>query len=307
VDEEYKLEGPRGLTEIVRQLAGFEIPAAAWEASVLSARLRDFRREWLDELTLLGDVTWGRLWGGGATAIRTTPITLIPRDELESWTELAGAPAAPRLSGAARDIHDVLSARGPLFAQELQRLANLLWGHLEMGLAELIAQGMLTCDSFAGLRQLITPPSKRSRQVRPAGRWSLFRTSGAFRLTPDESETSKRKSEMTEFIARRLLLRTGVVFRRTILKEKQPVPWYELVRTYRRMELRGEVRGGRFVAGFSGEQYALPEAVELLRKTRRRGVRPPVDVPAADPLNFQGILTPEPRIAPTTRARVRVG
>jgi ATP-dependent Lhr-like helicase len=110
-----------------------------------------------------------------------------------------------------------------------------------------------------------------------------------------------------ELLARQLLRRTGVVFRRTILRERLPITWAELVRIYRRMELRGEVRGGRFVAGFSGEQFALAEAVELLRRLRRDGARAPVSVISADPLNFQGILTPDPRIPPTVRQEVLVG
>jgi ATP-dependent Lhr-like helicase len=110
-----------------------------------------------------------------------------------------------------------------------------------------------------------------------------------------------------ELIARQLLHRTGVVFRRTLLRERIPITWSALVRIYRRMELRGEVRGGRFVAGFSGEQFALPEAVELLRRLRRDGSRAPVSVISADPLNFQGILTPEPRISPAIRQEVLVG
>jgi ATP-dependent Lhr-like helicase len=328
VDEEYQLEGPRGVSEVIRQLAGFEIPAAAWEASILPSRVRNYRREWLDELTLLGEVAWGRLWGSGATAIRATPIGLLAREDLESWLALADPPIWTNLSGPAREVYDALTTRGPLFAPDLQRVSKLLWGHVEMGLAELIGHGVVTCDSFAGLRQLITPPSKRPRQIRPTGRWSLLRPLEAFKLTPDESSNLRasdhpseignpghddgasragRKSEMADFLARQLLRRTGVVFRRTLEREKLRISWYELVRVYRRMELRGEVRGGRFVAGFSGEQYALPEAVELLRKVRKRGNRAPLEVRAADPLNFQGILTPEPRVASTKRERVKVG
>jgi ATP-dependent Lhr-like helicase len=312
VDEADRLEGPRGVVDVVRQLAGFEIPAAAWEASVLPARVRGYRREWLDQATLSGEVAWGRLWGGGASAIRTTPICLVLREDLETWTSLAGPPPEARPSGSAAALHDAIAARGALFPQELARAAKLLPSHVELGLAELIGLGRITCDAFAGLRQLIVPPSRRRRPVVTVGRWSLFRRGDA---TGDSSRNGGGNgrgqqvvsSDTVELVARQLLRRTGVVFRQTIEREKVPVPWRDLVRVYRRLELKGDVRGGRFVARFSGEQYALPEAVEALRAMRRREPGAPITVAAADPLNFQGILTPEERISPQTRRRVLVG
>jgi ATP-dependent Lhr-like helicase len=168
---------------------------------------------------------------------------------------------------------------------------------VEEGLSELIALGRATCDSFSGLRWLIVPSSKRKTAVLSTGRWSLL---------PREASTPPS----AEFVARRLLQRTGVVFRKTLVREKQPLPFRDVARVLRTLEARGEVRGGRFVAGFDGEQYALPEAVALLRAVRKRmtqaGDLPPVLVSAADPLNFQGILTPEERIAPATRQQLRV-
>ena len=157
--------------------------------------------------------------------------------------------------------------------------------------------GRVTCDSFAGLRWLIVPAWRRKGGEPAAGRWNLVRRESAAPPSP-------------EFVARRLLRRTGVVFRKTIAREKLPVPWRDIARVCRTLEARGEIRGGRFVAGFDGEQYALPEAVTLLRAVRRRGESAadpaPVLVSAADPLNFRGILTPDGRIAPNTRAQVRV-
>jgi ATP-dependent Lhr-like helicase len=191
-------------------------------------------------------------------------------------------------------IRDTLAARGAMFHQELGRAAGLLPEHLESGLAELLGRGFLTCDSFRGLRQLLVPASRRRHRVSSEGRWSLLRHG-----EPAEPDA--------EFVARRLLARWGVVFRALLARERQPVPWRDLVRVYRRLELRGEVRGGRFVGGFSGEQYALPEAVDALRKVRRRGATEPVQVAAADPLNLTGILTPEPRVATSARSEVRVG
>ena len=294
VDEEHRLEGPRGVAEVVGQLAGFEVPAAAWEGSILPARVRGYKREWLDQLTLSGEAAWGRLWGGGAAAIRTTSICLVPRGDLDAWLGLSKPPDLAGVTGAARDVYDVLAARGAMFPQDLAREARLIPAHFEMGLNELIAQGLLTCDSFGALRWLVVPPSKRRGPMSTVGRWSLFRRESL--PAPD-----------AEFVARRLLRRTGVVFRRTIQREKQPTPWRELVRVFRRLEARGEVRGGRFVQAFDGEQYAFPEAVSLLRAVRKRSDAAPVSVSAADPLNFRGILTPDDRVPAVARKRVRVG
>ncbi|MCI0342739.1 MAG: hypothetical protein L0216_16630, partial [Planctomycetales bacterium] len=293
-DERHRLEGPAGVAEVVRQLAGFEAPAAHWEGSLLPARVRGYRREWLDQLALSGDVAWGRLWGGGAAAVRVAPIALLPREELDAWTGLAGKAAPERLSGSARAVLEALAARGPLFPQELLRAAGLVRAQLDGALGELAAYGAVTCDSFQGLRGLIVPPSRRRGAAPSSGRWSLFR-----RDPPPPPDP--------EFAARRLLDRTGIVFRRTLLRERIPVPWRDLVRVYRLLELRGEVRGGRFVAGMAGEQYAHPDAVSLLRTLRRGEPGAPVEVSAADPLNFRGILTPDDRVAATATAKVRVG
>jgi ATP-dependent Lhr-like helicase len=328
-DEEYRLEGPRGAAEVLRQLAGFAVPAAAWESAVLPARVRDFRHEWLDELTLLGEAAWGRLWGEGASPIRTTPICLFPREDWDAWIELAGPSRAAVLSGPAHDVHAALSSRGPMFPQEIERAARLVPAHLEMGLAELVALGLLTCDSFSGLRQLLTPPSKRRARIRPVGRWSLFRQRlplderaalSSDRVAPSNERgalSSDRESQfqgrsaapsrslgsgtprpspsdaLVEFAARQLLRRSGVALRQLLIRERWPVAWHRLVRVLRHMELRGDVRGGRFVAGLSGEQFALPEAVDLLRKVRRGGERPSPTLHPTDPLRFDGLLAPE--------------
>jgi ATP-dependent Lhr-like helicase len=298
VDEKYRLEGPRGVAVALRQLAGFEAPAWAWDSHILPDRVRDYKRDWLDELTLGGEFAWGRLWGGASTAIRVTPISLVPRDELEVWLSMTDPPSRERLSGPAADLLKPLGEQGAMFPQNLQKSAKLVTAHMEMGLADLVSHGLATCDSFGALRQMLTPPSRRKAPLRSVGRWSLFRP-GVVRAT-DEAQA--------ELLARQLLTRTGVVFRRILTREKVPISWLALIRIYRRMELRGEIRGGRFVAGFSGEQFALPEAVEQLRRLRREGPREAITVAAADPLNFQGILTPEKRIAPTRqRQEVLVG
>jgi ATP-dependent Lhr-like helicase len=302
VEAEHREEGPVGVMNVIRQLAGVEIPAAAWEASVLPARVRDYRREWLDQLTLSGEVVWGRLWGSGAAAIRTTPVCLLPREDAEVWMGLARPVDREGLSGAARQAYEALSSRGALFLQELGRAAGLLPESLERALGELIGRGLVTCDSFGGLRRLLVPASRRRGPAAVPGRWSLFRGGDA------RPPGGALPEGAAEFVARQLLRRAGVVFRRILERERQPVPWRDLVRVYRAWELRGQVRGGRFVAGFSGEQYALPEAVALLRAVRKRGApAAPVCVAAADPLNYRGILTPDERVPAAARRRVEVG
>jgi ATP-dependent Lhr-like helicase len=167
---------------------------------------------------------------------------------------------------------------------------------VEDGLAQLIGLGRVTCDSFGGLRFMLVPAWRRRAAALTAGRWSLLRREASAGLPA------------AEFVARRFLHRTGVVFRKTVARERVPVPWRDIARACRTLEARGEIRGGRFVAGFDGEQYARPEAVTLLRAIRRKGdAGPPVTVSAADPLNFRGILTPDARISAAARELVKVG
>ena len=303
----FRVTGPSGVIEVARQLAGFEIAAAAWESSVLPARVEGFRQEWLDQATLSGELVWGRLWGGGNTPIRSTPVCLLPREDLDLWRALAASPTGPReaepLGSYATILLDLLNQRGATFTQELQRASGLLSSHVEMGLVQLIGHGIVTCDSWSGLRRLITPPSRRRGVMKrvpyaPAGRWTTFRGEAEEPIGPRH----------VEFVARRLLDRYGIVFRRVVERERIPVPWRDLVRVYRLWELRGEVRGGRFVQRFAGEQYAKPEAVELMRRLRRngRGAGDKLSLSASDPLNLEGILTPEPRVPAQARRRILV-
>jgi ATP-dependent Lhr-like helicase len=277
-DRAHVLEGPAGVVEVLGQLAGFEAPAIAWEASILPARVRGYRREWLDLATLSGEFAWGRLWGSGAAAVRVTPIGFYPRAELEQWLGLA-EDVQPPDDGYAGQIFAVLSERGAAFPQEIAQITRLLATQVEMGLAELVARGLVTCDSFAALRGFIVPPSRRRRPAPIVGRWSVLHR------TP-------LPSPPVEVVARQLLRRTGVVFRKTLERERVPLPWWRLVRELRTLEARGDVRGGRFVAGFDGEQYALPEAVTLLRAVRKRGGLP-AEIAPGDPLDYRGMLVPD--------------
>ena len=301
-DPEHHVDGPGGVAEVVEQLAGFEIPAAAWEGSVLPARVRGYRREWLDQLTLSGEVVWGRLWGAAQSPVRRTPVALVPRADLDRWTALAAATVRPVPLATAEEVLEVLRERGAVFVQDLARFTRLPLASVEEGLGALVAQGRVTCDSFGGLRWLLLPAWRRKSAGVSSGRWN--RLGAGDRQEAEAEVTAPRRaapSAHAEFVARRLLRRTGVVFRRTTARERIPVPWRDIARACRTLEARGEVRGGRFVAGFDGEQYALPEAVTLLRKMRRKQDRPLCStaphVSPGDPLNFQGALTPEERMA----------
>jgi ATP-dependent Lhr-like helicase len=295
---EHRLDGPRGVAEVLRQLAGYEVPAAAWEGSILPARVRGYRREWLDQVTLSGEMAWARLWGAGSSPARRTPICFVPREDMHLWLTMAAPTPLPEPSGSAQQAMEALAHRGALFFQELGREARLPAAYLEAALGELVAQGRVTCDSYAGLRYLIVPAWRRKASTAAAGgRWSLLRRDPETAALP----------ELAEFAARALLRRTGVIFRKTLSRERLPVFWRDLARACRLMEARGEIRGGRFVAGFDGEQYALPEAVTLLRAIRRGPETPPISVSAADPLNLRGILTPDERVPSVARERVTVG
>ncbi|HEX4824112.1 MAG TPA: DEAD/DEAH box helicase [Candidatus Polarisedimenticolaceae bacterium] len=309
VDPGFRLEGPRGLHEVIRKLAGFEAPAAEWEAALLRVRLRDFRFDTLDHLTLTGEVSWGRLWGRGDSPVRSTPVCLVLREDLDMWKSLATRKGGEGPLGTyATEILTVLDRRGASFTQDLKRESGLLPDHFEMGLTQLIGHGRVTSDSFGGLRRLITPPSKRrgamaKAPLTSAGRWSRFRD--------DDAPPSSATEDQVAFVGQRLLDRYGVVFKKLLERERIPVPWRDLVRHYRLLELRGEIRGGRFVQRFSGEQFAKAEAVDLMRRRRRLAASrpepaPKLEVAATDPLNLQGVLTPEPRIPAQARGRVEV-
>ncbi len=288
--------GLAGLAAVIRQLSGLEVPAYAWESEVLPARVEGFQRDWIDQLTLSGEVAWGRVWGRGTAAIRNTPLCLMPRADLAPWLALAKEPEGIDLSGPARTLLEIFEERGAMFPTDLEHEANLLPSYFEQGLTELVARGFATCDSFAALRQLIVRPSRRRSRGMPfgVGRWALL-------------ERRETREDQTDFVLDRLLRRYGVIFRRVLLREKLPVPWRDLIRRCRERELRGDLRGGRFVHGFDGEQFALPEAITTLRRVRKDTERTTVEVSAADPLNLRGILTRDERVSILTHRRVEVG
>jgi ATP-dependent Lhr-like helicase len=283
-----QLRGAEGLAAAVEQLEGFEVAAAAWEHDVLPARVADYEAEQLDRLCLSGRVVWGRLTPGTRAPLRTSPIALMLREHAGRWSE--ETEAALQFSSEAKAVCDALAKRGALFFHELMQVTGLLPAYVERGLAELAGAGMASADSFAGLRALLAAADKRRALIEVAGRWSL--------LSPE-------KKDDIEGIARTLLKRYGVVFRSLLQREAQLPTWRDLVRVYRRLEARGEIRGGRFVAGFGGEQFAAADAVGRLRAVRKAHKTGELIVlSAADPLNLVGILTPAGRVPAVHRNRI---
>ena len=244
-----------------------------------------------------------------AGPVRTTPVTLLARRHVPLWAALSPPPDPAAASPKAQAVAAFIRANGASFFDELADGTRLLKPQIEAALAELVALGLVNSDSFAGLRALLLPAGKRRKGHRPAmfgmadsGRWALARRIGSAPAAP----AGAGSEAAVEHLARTLLRRYGVVFWRMLEREAAWLPpWRDLVRVYRRLEARGEVRGGRFVAGFAGEQYALPEAVGLLREVRRKpGSGERVSLSGADPLNLVGILTPGPKLAALTGNRI---
>ncbi|AFM32783.1 ATP-dependent DNA helicase [Stutzerimonas stutzeri CCUG 29243] len=313
-----RMQGREALATVVEQLEGFQAAAAAWEADLLPARLKDYGGTWLDELCRSGRIVWTRLAGrlrASGGPVRGTPIVLLPRRQLPTWYALASDAPAPELSSRAQRVFECLNAQGALFFDELQHDAHLLRSELEDALGELVAVGLVNADSFAGLRALLAPASKRSRTARrsrggafiggmdDAGRWALVRKSGA---GEEEARTPAFDAEALEHIARVLLRRYGVVCWRLLAREADWLPpWRDLLRVYHRLEARGEIRGGRFVAAVAGEQFALPEALGLLREVRKRPLTGEMlAVSAVDPFNQLGTLLPGSRVPALAANRI---
>ncbi|HEX7964908.1 MAG TPA: DEAD/DEAH box helicase [Gammaproteobacteria bacterium] len=318
-----RTEGQAALAAALEQLSGFSAPASAWEQDILPARVLDYAPYMLDQLCAGGSVAWMRLVPPRATdeerragPVRGTPIAFVERDALQHWRTLAEMPdvGAINLSHGARAVHDALRSHGALFFSDITRITGLLRTQVEQALAELTAWGLAAADTFAGLRALITPASKRptlshstryrmrrgqAPGVDEAGRWALVPRQAV------AGEGAGADAEALTHLADVLLRRYGVVFRKVLERESALPPWRDLLYIYRRLEARGEVRGGRFVDGFAGEQFALPDAVGALRETRRREkIGELVSVSAADALNLVGIVTPGQRVPVVGENRV---
>ena len=322
VGEETRLEGSHALATVLTLLEGFEAPAAAWETEILPARLKGYEPAWLDAQCIAGRSTWARLTppasGNGrrraVTPVRSTPIALLDRRRVPLWLSLLPPTSATVPGPRAQLLLDCLRVQGALFFEELADASHLLRPQVEEALSELVALGLVTSDSFGGLRALLVPSGQRKPiagvkrrgrilafDIESGGRWALVRR------TPQQGSIDEQaRVAAAEHVARALLRRYGVVLWRLLAREAGWLPpWRDLLRVFRRLEARGEIRGGRFVAGFSGEQYALPEAVGLLREMRRRPLSEQwISLSGADPLNLIGILTPGPRLPALTDNRL---
>jgi ATP-dependent Lhr-like helicase len=307
-------EGVASVARVIGQLEGFEIPAIAWEADVLPARLQHYDSAWLDSLCLSGRAFWARLVppdSATAAPVRATPMALLTSHNRALWQGLSDTGRAPaQLSASASAMAGFLQAHGASFFDEIMHGAGLLQAQAESALGELVAAGVASADSFGGLRALLLPMQRRraargrragmpgTSGLQDAGRWSLIRR-GAPAPAAVPAAAAAAAADAVEALAWLLLQRYGVMFRRLLAREPDWLPpWHQLLRAYRRLEAQGLIRGGHFVAGMSGEQYALPDAVGALRAIRRR--KPDgalVALSGADPLNLAGIITPGPRLA----------
>ena len=316
--------GERGTLEVLRQLQGFEVPANAWERQVLARRVADYDPKWLDQLCLTGAVGWGRLsphpatldypntakQNGGspdATVVAprqrrviptsVAPISFFVREDADWMTPrhpAADPGANSGLSHGAHVVLDFLRQRGASFFADVVRGTGKLKAEIETALWELVAAGVVTADGFDNLRSLIDPKRRAGqgsgRSTRPrhsSGRWALLQTSDVV-----------EKPRALEAACWMLLRRYGIVIRDVLARESNLPPWRELLMGFRRLEDRGEIRGGRFVDGFLGEQFALPVAVESVRALRRAPAagQETITLSAADPLNLIGILVPGQRV-----------
>ncbi len=322
-----RCHGRSGVLEVIDKLQGFELAAGAWEQSVFGARIEAFQERWLEDMCLSGEVVWGRLGiraatpgdgapqRGSAPPSRATPITFALREDLPWLLRAARGERVPEepTQGAARELLEALQAHGAMFQSELRAATGRLAGEVEEGLWDLVARGLVTADGFAAVRALFSSREAWQRKRRHSqrrrlggrrmaplgnsseGRWALLPSASA--AAADSDPGLGDPEALAEQVAGQLLARWGVIFWDLMARETVAVPWRELQWALRRLEARGLVRGGRFVTGFSGEQYALPEAVELLRRVRRSAAdRDTVRLSAADPLNLAGIILPGARV-----------
>jgi ATP-dependent Lhr-like helicase len=327
--------GREGLVEIIAQLQGLELPARAWERDVLPARISNYDPSDLEQLCLGGIIAWGRLKPGLGEGVgeegetrelpsrgrlrlltRSVPIGFVLREEKDYFVRFddraAGEAWGREMPEIALEVLHYLENNGASFLSEIGRGTGRLKTEVEQALWHLVARGFVSGDGVSGLRALLTPDRLKKRARRDSrfssagrreggtlsatGRWSLWRVKAG------RDESSGDAEKRTEFIARQLLHRYGVVFRKILTRESPGCSWRSLLACYRRLEERGELRGGRFVAGFTGLQFALPEAVDRLRAVRRSAAtNTPIIVSAADPLNLLGIVSQGQRLSPYSR------
>jgi ATP-dependent helicase Lhr and Lhr-like helicase len=308
VDPVHRLSGIDGLRSVLTTLDGFELPASAWERAVLPARVDQYDPSWLDTLCLAGEAGWARLTRSSAAGDdrkQSLRVALLLREHADAWQTLRfGEPQEvevieSRLAEPARQVLQFLRTKGASFLHEVARGCALDEPSAQRAIAALVVSGLVVSDGFAGVRAVSRTlrhrAQPRDRRQNPIGRWSAI----------DVAASGTSRELATETQARVLLARYGIVFRRLLARETNPATWRSLTAVYRRLEARGEIRGGRFVAGMSGEQFALPEAVERVREMRRSGRDGRlISISAVDPLNLTGILTSDERVRALTSSRL---
>lgn len=333
--ESVESEGnPEQLAVILQQLEGVEAPAGAWENSILPSRLKNYMPYWMDILCSSGQVTWVRVSRGNTktktsksnparASTRHTAIAFTHRSSLDYWTSFHGLNKDEQhedihLSRIALKVVEMLEQQGALFFEDIVHRGGWLEAEVESALSELVFEGLVSSDNFAGLRGLVKCASTRSKRVdrrsmrgksvmANAGRWVLIRPGASTEDMLDISKNEKHNDDKwssVEYIAQSLLKRYGVVFRKLLDNEKHLPPWRDLHYVYRRMEARREIRGGRFVSGFAGEQFALPEAIGLLRKSGQSEDAEYISISAADPLNLTGHILPGKRVPSVEKNRL---
>ena len=315
VDPVVRLRGEGGLLAAIEQLQGFESASGTIEDEVLLSRVSDYDPVMLDRLCLGGEVVWGRVsfkpngqpsnaapTPGRSSFSRATPITMVLRDSLD-WVLGPNSQEPEGLTGAAKEVVEVLNTRGASFLSDIVSATQRLPSDVEEALWGLAASGRVTVDGVEALRQRLNGTARRPRRDRRNGRTAQNRRRGYSRWSLLEPHGPV--DDRSEPIARQLLDRYGVIFPELLARDALSYRWRDLVRVFRRLEARGEIRGGRFVSGFIGEQFALPEAVEQLRKTKN--TEPDgrfIAISACDPLNLAGITSPGPRVAAVVRNRL---
>ncbi|MEZ6046208.1 MAG: DEAD/DEAH box helicase [Planctomycetaceae bacterium] len=328
-DQKRPRRGSNGVYEVLQLLEGIDAAALAWERNLLPDRIQEYNPAWLDELCLTGELGWGRLYppkqdeletGPTATFTRIMPISLWLREDITWLTAIKPPPESHRLSSPAEEVLEQLRKTGAMFFRELLSDTRMLPGHLKAALGELVARGLVTADGFEGLRNLLSDKEdkrngrarlkrgelKRRSDTGSAGRWAIWNKEI---LNSDEAEAESEEQDLNlnpvEEWAWLLLRRWGVVFRDLLQREQGAPNWFELLQVYRRLEARGEIRGGRFIRGVAGEQFGLGETVKQLRELREERANDEyIVVCAADPLNLVGILTDHPRV--TTSAHNKI-
>ena len=325
---ESRSTGSNAVYEVISQLQGLDIAAAAWESDILPLRVADYKREWLDELSLTGEVTWGRLYPPArdldksrpnATLTRVAPVSICLREDLPWLLATAAPTTAESLGSQAQEVVQILSQRGAVFATDLLQQCRMLPSQLDDVLGELVTRGWVTADGFSGLRSLIREGDKsggqssgrgprvvRHRRNTTGGRWTLWRKREEIALqSPGVATPGLSSGNTIDQWAWQLLRRWGVVFRDLLGREPGAPRWWELLQVYRKLEARGEIRGGRFVAGVAGEQYALGDTIRELRQLKEQpNSGELVIVSACDPLNLIGILGNDPRVPSLATNRI---